>query len=306
MKPRFSVVVPVYNREKIVGPTIDSVLSQTFTDYEIIVVDDGSTDGTAEVLRSYGTKVKAVRQANRGPEVARDRGITEATGEYIALLDSDDLLWPHALETYDRIIRGCNSPGLILGATTYFEDGQTPQHDGDGTSDIEVFQYRDYLAKDVAVGLHGSNVVAKKSIFEQAGGLRQSTPTTFHMDLLDTMLRIGVYGPCVVVKRPATMAYRVHKTNSVRDIPGVANGVFPIIEAERRGQYPGGPSRRFERYACIGGVAWWWFKYALADGQIRIVGKYMLHCGPAIAAGALKKIWGRVRGAARPVRLPRN
>jgi hypothetical protein len=304
MTPRFSVVVPAYNREKLVGPTIDSVLAQTFTDYEIIVVDDGSTDGTPEVLQSYGTKIKAVRQANQGPEVARDRGITLATGEYVALLDSDDLLWPHALATYDRVIRACHSPGLILGATTYFEDGQTPQPNGDGTADIEIFQYRDYLAKDVAVGLYGSNVVAKKSIFEQAGGLRQSTPTTFHMDMLDTMLRIGVYGPCVVVKCPATIAYRVHQTNSIRDIPGVANGVFPIIDAERRGQYPGGPSRRFERYACIGGVAWCWFKYALADRQVRIVARYMLHCSPMIAAGALKKTWGRLRGATRPICVP--
>ncbi|MGD1018628.1 MAG: glycosyltransferase family A protein [Verrucomicrobiia bacterium] len=305
-KPRFSVVVPVYNRERLVGPTIDSVLAQTFTDYELIVVDDGSTDGTPEVLRSYGTKIKAVRQANQGPEVARGRGIALATGEYVALLDSDDLLWPHALEIYDRIIRACQSPGLILGATTYFEDGQIPHPDGDGAGDIEVFQYRDYMAKDVPVGLYGSSVVTKKSVFDQAGGLRQSTPTTFHMDMLDTMLRIGVYGPCVVVKRPATIAYRVHKTNSIRDIQGVANGVFPIIDAERRGQYPGGPSRRFERYACIGGVAWCWFKYALADRQIRIVGKYMIHCSPMIAAGALKKLWGRVRGASRPVCVPRG
>jgi glycosyltransferase involved in cell wall biosynthesis len=306
VKPRFSVVVPVHNREKIVRPTIDSILSQTFTDYEIIVVDDGSTDGTADVLRSYGTKIRAIRQANRGPEVARDRGIIESTGEYVALLDSDDLLWPHALATYDRIIRACNSPGLILGATTYFEDGQTPQPDGDGNSDIEVFQYRDYLAKDVSVALYGSTLVTKKSIFEQAGGLRQSSPTTFHMDMLDTMLRIGVYGPCIVVKQPATVAYRVHKTNSIRDVQGVANGVFPIIDAERRGQYPGGPSRRFDRYACIGGVAWCWFKYAVADDQMRVVGKYMLHCGPVIAAGALKKLLVRVHGAARLVRLPRN
>jgi len=306
MNPRFSVVIPAHNREKLVGPTIDSVLAQTFTNYEVIVVDDGSTDGTPVVLRSYGAKIKAVRQENRGPEVARDRGIRMATGEYVALLDSDDLLWPHALETYDRVIRACQSPGLIIGAVTYFEDGKTPQPNGDGSDGIEIFQYRDYLAKDVSVGLYGSNVVAKKSVFEQAGGLRQSTATTFHMDMLDTMLRIGVYGPCVVVHRPATIAYRVHQTNSIRDVSGVANGVFPIIDAERRGQYPGGPSRRFDRYACIGGVAWCWFKYALEDRQLRVVGRYMLHCGPMIAAGALKKIRGRLRRAARPVCVARG
>jgi GT2 family glycosyltransferase len=303
--PQFSVVVPVYNREKLVGPCIDSVLAQTFTDYELIVVDDGSTDGTPEVLRSYATRIRTVRQENCGPEVARDRGIRMARGEYVALLDSDDLLWPHALETYDRIIRACGSPALIIGAVTYFEDGQTPQPNGDGAADIEVFQYPDYLAKDVTVGLYGSNVVAKKSVFEQAGGLRQSTATTYHMDLVDTMLRIGVYGPCVVMKRPATAAYRVHQTNTCRDVRRMANGIFPIIEAERRGQYPGGRSRRLDRYTCIGGAAWLWFRYALKDRQMRVVGKYMLHCTPMIAAGALKRIWGRLRGHTRPVCVPR-
>jgi hypothetical protein len=176
---------------------------------------------------------------------------------------------------------------------------------GGGADDIEIFQYRDYLAKDVSVGLYGSNIVVKKSVVEQAGGLRQSTATTFHMHLLDTMLRIRTYGLCVVVKGPATFAYRVHQTNSIRDISGVANGVFPIIRAERQGQYPGGSSRRFDRYACIGGVAWCWFKYALGARQMRVVGKYMLHCGPMIVAGALKKIRGRLHGAARPICVSR-
>jgi len=306
MTPRFSVVVPAFNREKLVGPTIDSVLAQTFTDYELIVVDDGSTDGTAEVLRSYGTRIKVIRQANQGPEVARDRGIAMATGEYIALLDSDDLLWPRALETYDRIIRACGSPALILGATMYFGEGQIVTPDDDGTGDIEFFQYRDYLAKDVSVGLYGSNVVTKKSVVEQAGGLRHSTPTTFYMDLLDTMLRIGVYGPCVVVKQPTTVSYRVHPTNSVRDIERMTDGIYPIVKAERHGQYPGGRSRRFARYACIGGVAWCWFKYALAAHRPRIACKYLVYCTPMFVAGALKKIWGRVHGASRPVCVPRG
>jgi glycosyltransferase involved in cell wall biosynthesis len=305
MTPRFTVVLPTFNREKLVGPSIDSVLAQTFTDYEIIVVDDGSTDGTPEVLRSYGTKIRAVRQANQGPEVARDRGIVMATGEYVALLDSDDLLWPRALETYDRIIQACNSPALILGATTYFEDGHLVKPDDDGTSDIELYQYRDYLAKEVAVAMYGSNIVTKKSVVEQAGGLRHSTPTTFHMDLLDTMLRIGVYGPCIIVKRPTTVSYRIHQTNSIRDLEKMTDGIYPIIKAERRGQYPGGPSRRFERYACIGGVAWCWFKYALAARRYRIVCTYLVYCTPMFVAGALKKIWGRMRGVSLPVCVPR-
>ena len=306
MTPRFSVVVPTFNREKLVGATIDSVLAQTLTDYELIVVDDGSTDATSEVLQSYGTRIKVIRQANQGPEVARDRGIAMAAGEYVALLDSDDLLWPRALETYERIIRACDSPALILGATSYFLEGQTLIPNDDGTSAIEVFQYRDYLAKDVSAALNGSNVLVKKSVVERAGGLRQSTPETFHMDLLDTILRIGVYGPCVVVKSPITVSYRLHQTNSVRDIENVTGGIYPIIRAEWRGQYPGGVSRRFARFACIGGIAWYWFRFAVAARRPRIVCKYLVYCTPMFIAGALKKIWGRIRGRSRPVRVPRG
>ncbi|HVM59663.1 MAG TPA: glycosyltransferase family A protein [Verrucomicrobiae bacterium] len=300
MKPRFSIVIPTYNREKLVGPAIDSVLAQTFTDYEVIVVDDGSTDGTPEVLRSYGPRIKVLRQENQGPEVARDRGINMAAGEYVALLDSDDLLWPQALATYDRIIDACHSPALILGATCYFQNDEAPRLTEAQPEGIEVWQYDDYLAKQVSVGLYGSNVVAKKSVIEQAGGLRHSTPTTFHMDLLDTMLRIGVYGPCVVVKQPITVAYRNHAANSIRNIEAMANGVFPIIEAERRGQYPGGRARRLARYACIGGVAWCWFKYALAARRLRVAAKYLVYCTPMFVAGAWKKILVRVRGGQTP------
>ncbi|HTS16344.1 MAG TPA: glycosyltransferase family A protein [Verrucomicrobiae bacterium] len=305
MTPRFSVVVPTFNREKLVGSTIDSVLAQTLTDYELIVVDDGSTDATPEVLRSYGTRIKTVRQANQGPEVARDRGIALAAGEYVALLDSDDLLWPRALETYERIIQACGSPALILGATIHFQEHPVIPND-DGTSAIEVFLYRDYLAKDVEVGLNGSNMVMKKSVVERAGGLRQSTPTTFHMDLLDTILRLGVYGPCVVVRQPTTVSYRVHQTNSVRDVERMTDGIYPIVRAEWRGQYPGGTSRRFARFACIGGIAWYWLKRARVARRPRIVCKYLVYCAPMLLAGALKKMWGRARGTSRPVRVPRG
>ena len=110
MKFRFSVVMPVYNRAKYLRQAIDSVLSQTFTDYELIAVDDGSTDDSPEILKSYGNRITVVRQPNQGPEVARNTGAALAQGEYLAFLDSDDIFSPHVLETYDRIIRAFDSP----------------------------------------------------------------------------------------------------------------------------------------------------------------------------------------------------
>jgi glycosyltransferase involved in cell wall biosynthesis len=92
-----SCIIPVYNGEQFLREAIDSVLAQSYRPIEVIVVDDGSTDGTASVARSYGHKVKYLWQVNSGPAVARNLGISTAKGEYIAFLDADDLWHPEKL-----------------------------------------------------------------------------------------------------------------------------------------------------------------------------------------------------------------
>ena len=133
MKVRFSVLVAAYNAERFICRTIDSILSQTFTDYEVVVVDDGSTDQTAELLRSYGTRIKVFRQANQGAEAARNKAASLARGEYLAMLDHDDLFLPCALATYDLIIRNFDSPPLIFGRMIEFRDGQPKRGSISGT-----------------------------------------------------------------------------------------------------------------------------------------------------------------------------
>src|SRR4051794_36269759 len=94
--PLVSVVIPAFNRAFILPEALDSVLAQTFKDFELIVVDDGSTDDTEEVLRPYVERrgVRFLPQANQGPAAARNRGIEAARGKYVAFLDSDDLWLP--------------------------------------------------------------------------------------------------------------------------------------------------------------------------------------------------------------------
>lgn len=97
--PRVSVVIPTFNRKGFLKEAIESVLRQTYKDLEVIVVDDGSEDGTEEVITAYGDKrIKYVWQPNRGPSAARNRGAAMAGGEFLAFLDSDDLWTPRKLE----------------------------------------------------------------------------------------------------------------------------------------------------------------------------------------------------------------
>jgi glycosyltransferase involved in cell wall biosynthesis len=115
MNPKVSVVIPTYNRAAKVRSAIESVLAQTFSDLEIIVVDDGSSDGTGKILaESFGEQIRYFAQANQGASVARNKGIGEARGAWIAFLDSDDewerekLEWQfNALERFGPQCGGC-------------------------------------------------------------------------------------------------------------------------------------------------------------------------------------------------------
>lgn len=96
--PPVSVVIPVRDGERFVGAAIDSVLAQTMRDFEVVVVDDGSTDRTAEILAAYGDRIRVHRQKNAGVAAARNAGAAIARGAYIAFLDADDVWLPHKLE----------------------------------------------------------------------------------------------------------------------------------------------------------------------------------------------------------------
>jgi glycosyltransferase involved in cell wall biosynthesis len=297
MAVRFSVLIPTYNREEHTRQAIESIFAQTFTDYELFVIDDGSTDGTPQLLASYGSRIRALRQSNHGPEVARNTAAALAQGEYLVMLDSDDLLMPCALETYDRVIRAFDSPPLVIGSMTYFEDGQPVPPGNDGNERIEVWRCPNYLNKDVAVDLSNSRIVLRKSIFDEVGGVRNTTPATFHLDDFNLILKVGIYGPCAVVKTPVTVAYRVHQSNSIRGVEPMVDGILALVASERAGGYPGGTKYRFPRYACIGGIAQLWVRNALKLSQISSGAKLGVGSAPMIAASAVKKLFSRFHGS---------
>jgi glycosyltransferase involved in cell wall biosynthesis len=119
MPPRVSVVVPLYNKARHVRRALDSIAAQTFRDFELIVVDDGSTDDGANLVESYGdARLRLIRQQNAGPGAARNRGVAESLGELVAFLDADDEWLPSYLA---RAVSTLEETGAVTVTSCYFE-----------------------------------------------------------------------------------------------------------------------------------------------------------------------------------------
>ena len=124
--PAVSVVIATYNRANYLAETIDSVLSQRFQDFELIVVDDGSTDETRRVVAPYGSRVRYLYQQNRGPSAARNLGARKASADWISIQDSDDLCLPNHLETLYGYANKHPESGMVFANGSYLGG---PAHD---------------------------------------------------------------------------------------------------------------------------------------------------------------------------------
>lgn len=124
-KPFFSIIIPTYNRANAIHLPIDSILSQTFDDWELIIVDDGSTDNTREVVASYDdTRIKYVYQQNAERSAARNRGIDETTGDWICFQDSDDEYLPNHLKTIYTAIQSTPDRMIIKSGMIIYNQGR--------------------------------------------------------------------------------------------------------------------------------------------------------------------------------------
>ncbi len=151
--PSISVVIPAYNSAGFIGSAIESVLSQTLPATEVIVVDDGSSDNTAEVVSKYPAPVRLIRQANGGPAAARNHGIREAVGDWIGLLDADDAWLPTKLERQAELT-GDPKVGVI--------------HSWPGATSVPArANFNDLWERNI---VHTSSVLVRQSAVNQAGG----------------------------------------------------------------------------------------------------------------------------------------
>ena len=119
-----SVIIPLYNKQSSISKTIESVLSQSFQDFEVVIVDDGSVDASVSIVESINdSRIRLIKQENGGPSKARNTGVKNAKGDWLVLLDADDELLPDALENFDSLLS--KYPGVdIIDCNTYYFDSK--------------------------------------------------------------------------------------------------------------------------------------------------------------------------------------
>ncbi len=172
MKPLISIVMPLYNKESSILKTIQSVISQTYTDYELIVVNDGSTDNGTKIVENYpDIRINLINKENGGVCSARNRGIQEAKGEYIALMDADDLWDVKYLEEQVKMMN--DFPDAAMWSINYAEtrNGKIVRRVPTGLPD----GYRGYvehyfeMPERVSDLFHPSSTVIRREVFDKVG-----------------------------------------------------------------------------------------------------------------------------------------
>jgi glycosyltransferase involved in cell wall biosynthesis len=163
-----SIAISAYNAEACLRETIDSALAQTHPAHEIIVVDDGSEDGTEEIARSFGDRIRYIKQQNQGIAGARNTAIREATGDWIALLDHDDLILPDKLEKQLAVIEANPNLVVVYSAFSYmYTDGTTQL--------VPAFPARNlWPALRYRTPILPSTAIIRRSALQEIGGFRKS------------------------------------------------------------------------------------------------------------------------------------
>ena len=197
MNPLVSVVIPVYNQERYVAEAVDSVLRQTYPDVELVVVDDGSTDRTPEILKAYGSRLTYMRQDNAGAATALNRGIEAARGELVGWLSSDDVYEPTKVERQVDLFKAQPHVSLIYtdfnvidGAGRIVRTVRSPYY-----ADRKEFIRRLILGNFV----NGSSVIARKS----------------------TLVATGLFDPAMTYHADANMWLRLLKHSDFGHVPEV-------------------------------------------------------------------------------------
>jgi len=228
LRPLVSVIIATYNRADYVGESINSVLNQSYQNVEIVVIDDGSTDNTKNVLSQYKNKIKYIYQENKGQAAARNNGIRESKGEFIAFLDSDDLLMPGAIELQVNALSSESNIKLAY--------GRIMEIDSKGRAIVTHRNNQRYKSGSVYGDLlldyfiQTSTVMVRKECFNHIGYFDESIRGTEDWDM---WLRISRHFKVQCID--AIIAkYRVHNANSIGNIDKLFKNELKVLRKHFR------------------------------------------------------------------------
>jgi glycosyltransferase involved in cell wall biosynthesis len=221
---RVSAVTPVYNRAAYLAEALDSALAQAWDGLEVVVVDDGSTDATPDVLARYGDRIRTHRQPNAGQSAAWNRCLEMARGEYVAFLDSDDAWLPGKLARQVPLLDADRGAALLYAGVVYVDGKGAPLPNARGakrTPSGEVL--RDLLADNF---MRTPTVIARREALLAAGGFR---PELSHGNDWDMWLRIATRARVILDPVPSAR-YRLHGEQMVADRRKLAEARVRILE----------------------------------------------------------------------------
>ncbi len=251
MNPKVSICIPTYNRKDYLKETLDSVFAQTYKDYEVIVVDDGSTDGTKDMLDRSGYKLRYQWQANAGVAAARNVLIKLAKGEFIAFIDSDDLFLPNAIERLLGAIE--NESGNVIAYSSYLRIDPNGKVIGKCKRKLHNGYITTQLFRSIFVHTLGS--MFPKKILKDIGGFDESLLVAEDYDL---WLRLSLKHRFVALPEP-TAKRRRHANNICSSSFITCSTLLKVLERfyyEKGGREiipKSSAMRRLSRVACRAG-----------------------------------------------------
>ncbi len=209
VKGLISCIIPVFNRPDLIIECVESVLAQTYRNFEIIIIDDGSTDNSVDVLEQlserYAEIIKLYRQVNQGPGAARQKGLNHASGEYVQFLDSDDLIKPEKFEFFMDEFNGANSPDIVYCITHYYRR-EAPE-------EFIVWKKEHHRATSILPGFiisrawSTSTPIYRKALLDNAGEI---LPLSCEEDL-EYDCRIGLQSPKIKFVNKHLTDFRGHR-----------------------------------------------------------------------------------------------
>lgn len=244
--PRFSVIVPTRNRRALLEQTLASVWAQTYRDFELIVVDDASTDDTGAYLAGLGNEVRVLRNEGRGPGAARNAGAARASGDYLAFLDSDDLWLPWTLAIFDQAVTA-HQPAFVCASFRQFAD--PAELAGERAGPLVAHAFANYYAtwpRQLSIG--AGMITVRKKEFELAGGFAVDA---VNLEDHDLTLRLGLAAGFVQIVSPLMLGWRRHGGSVTENLGKSVAGCALLVARERGGRYPGGAASAATRRGLI-------------------------------------------------------